>query len=54
MIKYSSKGKEQQGVQKGAKKEYFDKLKVHDEETDNYVTNAHAHMHNCVPLHVYV
>ena len=29
MIKYSSKGKEQQGVQKGAKKEYFDKLKVH-------------------------
>ena len=43
MIKYSSKGKEQQGVQKGAKKEYFDKLKVRDEETDNYVYLTHKH-----------
>ena len=43
MIKYSSKGKEQQGVQKGAKKEYFDKLKVCDEETDNYMYLTHEH-----------
>ncbi len=28
MIKYSIKGKDQQDIQKGSKKEYFDKLKV--------------------------
>ena len=28
MVKYSSKGKDQQDIQKGSKKEYFDKLKV--------------------------
>ena len=28
MIKYSTKGKDQQDIQKGSKKEYFDKLKA--------------------------